>query len=289
MINLIATDQAAHLGRIIKKDKKNFKVFFVGKNKDKKRFFPDGETYARLPDIENITGRTVILHSGSPKPNDGLIELKMVLQILKEKKISPIEIFFAYFPYGMQDHTDQPGAINFAEDLIKELVNYYNIQKIYTIDAHFWGREWVENYPLENISAVNLLKEKAQKNNSNVVFITPDMGAERRTGIKGVEKKRINSFETQIKEADWLAEMVKGKDMGVIDDLLETGGTLAKIYDECKKNQANKIIALITHGVLKKGIKGIEEKYDGLYLTNTIKQKAANVDISSLITEKLNK
>ncbi|MFA6171831.1 MAG: ribose-phosphate diphosphokinase [Patescibacteria group bacterium] len=285
MVNIIAASQAEHLAKFLKKDKKNFRIFKLGKNKDKKRYFPDKEIYARLPDIKKLEGRTVVLHSGMPNPNDGLIELKMVLEILRETQVGPIEVFFTYFPYGMQDHADQDGALNYAECLIKELTAYYAVHKIYTVDAHFWGRDFAKNYPIENISGVSLLKEAALKENPDMIFITPDMGSQRRTGIEGVLKERINSHETHMKEesADWLADTVSGKNVGVVDDLLETGGTMAKFYDECKKAGAKKVIALITHGVLKKGIKRIASTYDALYLTNTIRSKEANIDMSQLI------
>ncbi len=288
MLNIITTTQAEHLGKFLKKDKKNFKVFKIGKNKDKKRYFPDGEIYARIPEVKTMSGRTVIIHSGMPRPNDGLVELKMVLEILKESNVQP-EVFFSYFAYGMQDHADQDGAINAAENILKELVHYYAVQKIWTVDAHFWGRDFTNNYPIKNLSAVEILKQAALKDNPGMIFITPDMGSQRRTGIAGVEKQRLNSFETKMKEesADWLSETVSGKDIGVVDDLLETGGTMAKFYDECKSRGAKKVSALITHGVLKKGIKRIAEKYDSLYLANTIKNKSANINISELISDNL--
>ncbi|MFA6394310.1 MAG: ribose-phosphate pyrophosphokinase-like domain-containing protein [Patescibacteria group bacterium] len=288
MINIICTSQAEHLVKLLKKDKKNFRIIKNGKNKDKKRYFPDGEIYARLEGIKNPEGRTIVIHSGMPRPNDGLMELKMVLEILKERSIKP-EVFFTYFAYGMQDHADQAGALNTAENILKELTTYYAVQKIWTVDAHFWGRDFTNNYPIKNLSAVDLLKAEAQKTNPDMVFITPDVGSQRRTGISGVEKQRLNSFETQMKEesGQWLSSAVKDRNVGVVDDLLETGGTMAKFYDECKSREAKKVVALITHGVLPKGIKRIAEKYDGLYLTNTIKNKSANIDISGLINEVL--
>lgn len=278
------------MGKLLKKDKNNFKVIKLGKNKDKKRYFPDGEIYARLPEVKSLSGRTIVLHAGMPDPNDSLIELKMVLEILKQNNIQS-EVFFTYFPYGMQDHCDQDGAINMAENIIKELTQYYAVQKIWTVDAHFFGREFTANYPNENLSAVDIIKQTAQKDTPDMVFITPDMGSQRRTGILGVEKERINSFETKMKDesADWLSETVNGKNIGVVDDLLETGGTMDKFYDECKKRGAQKVVALITHGVLKKGIVRIKSKYDALYLTNTIKNKEANIDITELIAQSLKK
>ena len=77
--------------------------------------------------------------------------------------------------------------------------------------------------------------------------------------------------------------MVKGKNVGVVDDLVETGGTMCRAYDFCKDNGAKKVLALITHGVLPEGISRIKEKYDDLFLTNTINRPEANVDISGLV------
>jgi len=75
----------------------------------------------------------------------------------------------------------------------------------------------------------------------------------------------------------------KNKIVGVVDDLVETGGTLLRFYDFAKKSGAKKVIALITHGVLAEGISKINRKYSKLYLTNTIGQKEANIDITELI------
>ncbi|GAG54089.1 unnamed protein product [marine sediment metagenome] len=79
----------------------------------------------------------------------------------------------------------------------------------------------------------------------------------------------------------------KGKTIGVVDDLIETGGTLLKFYDFAKKSGAKKVIALITHGVLPVGISKIKKKYSKLYLTNTIEQKEANVDVADLILKNI--
>jgi len=71
----------------------------------------------------------------------------------------------------------------------------------------------------------------------------------------------------------------------VVDDILETGGTLAKFYDECRKLGAKELIVLVTHGTLHSGISRIQKKYSKLYLTNTVQQKEVNVDITNLILE----
>jgi len=71
--------------------------------------------------------------------------------------------------------------------------------------------------------------------------------------------------------------------------MIKTGGTLLKFYEIAEKLEAKKIIALVTHGVMPVGISKIKKKYSKLYLTNTIKQKEANIDIIDLILKTISK
>jgi len=97
-----------------------------------------------------------------------------------------------------------------------------------------------------------------------------------------MRKKRIDSNRIEFLS---LPKNLKGEVVGIVDDLLETGGTLLKAFQQCKKNGAKKIVALVTHGVLPSGITRIKKRYSKLYLTNTIKQKGSNIDITDLILE----
>lgn len=210
---------------------------------------------------------------------------------LVEKRPAYKDIFFTYFPYGMQDKEFEYGEPNVARNLLLRFKKNYNVDKIYTIDAHFWSEKWA-NYPplsstLKNISAVPLLKEKAEEKYRDIFYMTPDEGAEKRTGISGTDKERSNSYEVEIKSDKNFKEKIEGKTVGVIDDLVETGGTMSKTYDFCKNHGADKVLALITHGVLPKGISRLKEKYDDLLLTNTIDRPEANVDVTDLITKTL--
>ena len=288
-LNIIATSQAEHIGK--KLAKKGLKVIFPEKNREGKRYFPDGEVYVKISKAEKLRGRTIVLHSGAPKPNDGLVELEMILEILRKSKAKPVELFFTYFPYGKQDNIFERGETKAAENLIRKLVDYYRVSKIYVIDAHFWGREWVKKYPVINVSAVDLLIQTALRDYPEAIFLPPDIGSERRTGLKlkGLEKKRIDSYLVKIKSDEEFKRIVKGKVVGVIDDMVETGTTLISFYEECKKCGAKEVIALVTHGVLLEGIEKIKSKYPKLYLTNTINQKEANVDITNLIFQTIAK
>lgn len=278
-VNLIVTDFAAHLGKKIARHPQ-FNVLFPGKNREESRFFPDGEVYVRLA-LEKLSGRVVILHSGAPKPNEGLIELEIILAILKQAKISP-EIVFSYFPYAMQDKIFQYGETDFAFNSIEKFLNFYHAKKIYIIDPHFVVPKNLSS--VVGISATDLLIQTAKKDFQDIIFLAPDHGSAIRTGLPSLKKQRFDSYRVDYEIDEKIKGTIEGKNIAIVDDILETGGTLLKIYDHLKACGAKKIVAIVTHAVLKEGIEKIRAKFNKLYYTNSIDQSGAAVDISSLIT-----
>ncbi|MFH1894309.1 MAG: ribose-phosphate diphosphokinase [Patescibacteria group bacterium] len=280
--SIIFTSTAEYLVKNLKKKLKNFEFFAPEKNKDKKRYFPEGEVYMRLSKISALrkAKKVVVLHSGAPDPNTGLVELEFILQTLKDYKIRP-EVFFTYFPYCRQDKVFEKGETSVAENIVKKLTNYYQVLKIYIIDPHFGKMDWLKKYPIKSVSALPLLIKRAKKNfGEAILFLSPDKGGKRRTGIPGLNKKRINSFDVK----PFSSEMPsRGKIVGVVDDIIATGGTLLRFYEFVKKSGVKLVIALITHGVLDGGVKKVKKSFTKLYLANTINRKEANVDITDLI------
>lgn len=282
---LILTSQTKHLAKSVLKKTGDFKIVPLDLNRDKKRLFPDGEIYMKIQRAKKLKGKkVVVLHSGAPKPNEGLVELELILQILRDNDVKS-EVFFTYCPYAMQGKVFEKGETNVAENLIEKLVNFYGVKKIYIIDAHFFPRKWIKKYPLVNISAVPILIEKAGKDFSkNILFFSPDIGGVKRTKISGFRKKRLDSFRVEMFSPKL---NLKGKIVAAVDDMIKTGGTLLKFYEITKKAGAKKVLALVTHGVIPPGVSKIKKKYSKLYLTNTVKQNESNVDITNLILENI--
>ena len=140
---------------------------------------------------------------------------------------------------------------------------------------------------MEDISSIGLLKEAVFAKYPDISFIAPDIGSARRNNIRGFTKKRNNSYLVEIFWDKDLENSIKGRIVGVIDDMIETGSTMAIVCEKCKELGAKKTVAIITHGVLKIGVDRVKNACDELFLTNTINSGSVNVDVSSLITKSL--
>lgn len=284
-LNIILNTTTKHLESAFNNG--DFKVFRTLKNKDHKHYFPDGEIYIRLDRVEEIKGRTIVIHSGAPQPNEGLVELETTLGILKENKVGPVEVFFTYFPYGQQDKRFLDGELNIAENLLKKLVEYYQVSKIYVIEPHFGHRDWVKNYPLKIISTIDVFKETIKDQYPNLLFLSADCGQTKRSGVEGAKKERIDSHNVKFSFDKQISEAIKDRNICVVDDLIETGNTLNKLFMECKDNGAKEVIVFVTHPVLLEGVEKVSDKVDQFYTTNTIDQRPFNVDISELIVKNI--
>jgi len=297
---IIPTSSAEHIGKRLQESYPGANVLFLGINRDKKKFFPDGEQYTQIPDIELLEGeRVVVIHSGMPDPDIGLIGLYHTLSVLKKptkskkigdkhfeytdlKKPASVEVFFTYFPYARQDKRFETGELIAAEDVFDNVVNHYGVKRVYTIDLHCADADWLKNYPVTNISASGVLKAAMEKDGyKNVVHMAPDMGAQERNGLKGLEKIRENSFEVKVRANPEVN--VCGEIVVVDDDIISTGGTMVRARNKFLELGAKDVLASITHGVMADGIEKVKGNYTKLYLTNTIDRPDANVDISGLV------
>lgn len=243
------------------------------------RIFPDGEVYVQLSSIDEMD-EVVVVHSGQPHPNRGLIELYGVLDLLQEHDV-PADVCFTYMPYGMQDDTFYDGTLNYSRAIIQTLVDYYDVGTVYTVDAHFSERDWIDAFPVENVHAFPLIQDRVAMD--DYVVVGPDLGAVKRFGIAGFEKERTGAYDVSLSgDLD-----VDGKNVLVFDDIIETGGTMAAAYETLQEQGAERVEAAAVHGVLDDGVERVGVTYDALHLTNTIKSPYSTIDIEPLLEETL--
>ncbi|MSU55900.1 MAG: ribose-phosphate diphosphokinase [Candidatus Taylorbacteria bacterium] len=286
MINLILTTSAQHF-RVYFENRKEFRLVPLGKNKDGKNAFPDGEVFVKLPDLPK-EGRFVVLHSGAPNPNDGLLELEIILSILKREGKRDVEVFFSYVPYSMQDKLHGAGETITAEDILRKLVSYYGVKKIFAIDPHFHDGAWLSGLPFQSVSAHETLLSAVRKEYPDAVFVAPDMGHTKRTkGLQGVQKTRVDSYTVHLAEDEALFGSLRGKAVAVVDDLVETGGTMIRFEEACKKYGPKEMVAVVTHGLLPEGVARLQKNYSKLFLSNSIAEPASTIDVAPLIEKAL--
>ena len=243
--------------------------------------FPDGETYTRVGG--DLKDNDVYVLCSCQNNSDRIVsEIDSITGGLKYSGAKSKNLFGAYLPYGRQDKRFKKGEANRARDLVRRWKKDYS--KIWVIDYHS-SEKWTKS--LKKLSAVDLLKESAERDYEIDLYMSPDSGGEKRTGIKGANKERKSSWNVDIDMSNMTKELVKGKNIAVVDDLVSTGGTMCKAHEKLKNLGAKKVLAIETHGVLKEGINRIKNTFDGFYLSNTIDRDDANVDISPMITEAL--
>jgi phosphoribosylpyrophosphate synthetase len=272
-MNVIKTPQAEHL---------DIEGLTLAEHpKDNSKVFPNKEVYVQLNE-SNHDEHVTVIHSGGSEPNKSLMYLYGLLDILKERGVKT-EILFTYFPYSMQDKEFFDGTLNYSRAIIRKLKEYYNVHKMYVINPHFSERKWVKKSSLEVISALDLIEEQLD---GKYTVVGPDIGAGDRFQVSAFEKVRESSEKIEVSETSQI-EDIDGNVL-VLDDIIETGRTMSETYDRLvQKESIEKVEGAAIHGLLADGSKKVQQKFDKLYLTNSIENKYSNLGIEPLIIEKL--
>ncbi len=315
---ILPTEQAEH---IVEKMKKKYKTDFtylsLGTNNDGKIEFADREQYTNVRNVELIDGQdVVVLHCAAPRPNSSTIRLYQTLfslnnpQYSEGKKVldgeeiknyrkfnfkpKSIQVFFLYAPQCKQDWPDKTGSINAAKQIL-DICKFYGAERFFALDVHYEGEEWAKEYDIVYTSVLDLLKEEAAKDGYNdLIWVGPDSGMSRRANKRGIDilgmkKTRINNRETNIECPLYVREAVKGKRVGVLDDLLGTGGTLDKAGKALKECGAEELIAAIPHLRLLEGYKRIQDTFSEVYTSNSIDNPRSRVNVTDHVVETLRK
>jgi len=239
--------------------------------------FSDGETQIEIH--ENIRGREVfVLQSTSPPVNDNLMQLLIMMDAFRRASAERVSAIIPYYGYGRQDRKVKP-RVPISAKLVADLITVAGANRVVSIDLHAGQIQGYFNIPVDNIFAAPLLLKYIRNHFAdNLVIVSPDAG--------GVERarafaKRLNASLAIIdkrRDAPNIAEAmniigeVEGKTAVILDDMVDTAGTLTQAAMAIKKRDALKVYACCTHPVLSgPAIERIEgSPIDKLVVTNTI-------------------
>jgi ribose-phosphate pyrophosphokinase len=239
--------------------------------------FSDGETQIEIH--ENIRGRDVfVLQSTCTPVNDNIMQLLIIMDALRRASAKRITAVIPYYGYGRQDRKVKP-RVPITAKLVADLITAAGADRVVSIDLHAGQIQGYFNIPVDNLFTLPLyLKYIRNHFKNDFVIVSPDAGgverarayAKRLSASLAIIDKRRDA--PNIAEAMNIIGEVEGKTAIILDDMIDTGGTLTQGANALKKRGASKIYACCTHPVLSgPSIERIEESpIDKLVVTNTI-------------------
>jgi ribose-phosphate pyrophosphokinase len=254
------------------------------------RRFADQEIFVEIQ--ENVRGEDVfILQSTSFPANDHLMELLIMIDAFMRSSARRITAVIPYFGYARQDRRAS-GRTPISAKLVANLIAHAGVSRVLTLDLHAGQIQGFFDIPTDNLFAAPVITRdiKSKYNLSNVMVVSPDVGGVVRARAVAkridaqlaiVDKRRERPGESEVMN---IIGDVDGKDCMLIDDIVDSGGTLCNAADALLANGATSVTAYITHGVLSGGavarITG--SKLKELVITDSIQPTQAVVDAHNI-------
>jgi len=241
--------------------------------------FSDGEINVEI--LENVRGRDVfIVQSTCPPVNDNLMELLIMADACRRASVASITAVVPYFGYARQDRRPRAARVPITAQLVASMIGEAGIDRVLTIDLHADQIQGFFPIPVDNVYASPVLLGDAWKqDHTDMVVVSPDIGGVVRARALAkrlddaelaiIDKRRPRANESQIMN---IIGDVSGKNCIMIDDMIDTAGTLCKAADFVKNGGALRVVAYITHAVLSgPAIERINaSQLDELVVTDTI-------------------
>ncbi|MBU0894247.1 MAG: ribose-phosphate pyrophosphokinase [Nanoarchaeota archaeon] len=261
--------------------------------------FRNGEVEMYIP--ENMRGKDVYFIQDSTKyPQDWWVELLLIKDLLLNSSAESVTFVIPNMLYSRQDRKNRPHVPISARALAKSISP--GLKKIITLDLHAGQIQgfYPENVPVDNLysfpEVVRSLRRYHLEDLDNLVVVAPDAGAAGRTRyfLQRLEKaqqdtlkKQNYSFAVFSKERAAPGEVasmqligdVNEKNCLIVDDIIDSGGTLCKAAQILKENGAKKIMCYGTHGIFTKGISDLCDNYDFVMTSNTYPQENSLIEV----------
>ena len=223
----------------------------------KVRTFSDGEVMVEIG--ENVRGRDVyVLQSTCAPANHHLMELLIMVDALKRSSAARINAVVPYFGYARQDRKVTPRAPITAK-LVADLMSVAGIDRLLTMDLHAGQIQGFFDIPVDHLYAAPVMLEEIRKlvpSSDNLVVVSPDAGGTERArafgkrlnaGLAIIDKRRSGP---NVSEVMHINGDVKDKTCVIIDDMIDTAGTLCAAAQALQTEGATEVFACATHGVL---------------------------------------
>ncbi len=251
--------------------------------------FPDDEFYVRV--LDDVKGEDVLLVQ-TTYPDKKIVELLLMQDAVYEAGANKIIVAIPYFGYSRQDKKFEKGEPISARAIAEHIS--LHADHIITVDPHKEHLLDFFNVPAYSCSAVSEIAKYLKEKNVDFI-LAPDKGAKKRAQqaarIIGceydyMEKTRIDGTTIKIKPKNLDA---KNKNVAIIDDIISTGGTMAKSIRELKKQGAKKVSVACTHGLFVGGAKEklISAGCDEIISTDTLEDEFSKVKAAPCIAEKV--
>lgn len=245
--------------------------------------FSDGESTVEL--LENVRGRDVfIVQPTSPPANDHLMELLVMVDACRRASAARITAVIPYFGYARQDRRPRAMRVPITAKLVANMIASAGVHRLLTVDLHADQIQGFFDIPVDNVYASPVLLGDAWKQKyDDLVVVSPDVGGVVRAralakrlddaDLAIIDKRRPRANESEVMN---IIGEVAGKTCVLIDDLVDTAGTLCHAAQALKDAGAKKVLAYITHAVLSgPAIERISKSdLDELVVTDTIPLRA---------------
>lgn len=264
--------------------------------------FSDGEIDVEL--LQNVRGSdTYIIQSLSSPINESLIELLLLSDALKRASARSIAAVLPYFGYARQDRRIRATRTAISAKVVANMITTAGIDRVFTIDLHADQIQGFFDIPVDNIYSMKaMVKEIKSSGHDNPVIVSPDVGGIVRaraftkqipnSDLAIIDKRRPAKNKAQVMH---IIGDVKDRDCVIVDDIVDTSGTLCAAVDFLKDKGAGYVGAFITHPVLSgRALENLQNSdLDALVVTNTIpiEEKIAKwknlkqIDISGIVAQ----
>jgi ribose-phosphate pyrophosphokinase len=250
------------------------------------KVFPDGEQYVRLP--VDVEGEDVV-YVQTFRPDAAILEAFFTLDAIKENGASSTTLIVPYFGYARQDKVFMNGEAVSVRALMRSLSLLSD--RLFVVDIHApHVLEWYGGKS-ENIIPSRSIAKKLTELGVEFV-LSPDKGALHRAEAVAkimdvpfdhLDKTRLSGTEVQMAEKDL---DVNGKTVAIVDDIISTGGTIARASEMLKKNGAKRVYAVCTHGLfIGPAIERLTKATDGFMSTDTIESEYSKISVAPDISE----